>query len=173
MNVQNIFREHKKRIVEQWVETVFNGYPLDTTGFLRTKQDAFCNPVGEITNTVAGYLYDAAAGEHIISEKLQDALTRFVRLRSVQDFAPSKALGVIYMFKQSMRTALLSLFASQGRLEEYLEAESRLDTLALMAFDIYLASREILAEQRIREIRDQHSQVVRWAQRAGALRDGN
>lgn len=165
MNAVHIFREHKKAVVEKWVEAVFSGYSLDTKGFLRTKQDVFCNPVGEITTTVAGYLYDAVAGEHVIPEKLHDALTRFVKLRSVQDFTPSQALGVICMLKQGMRPALLPLFVKHKAWDVYLEAESRLDTLVLMALDMYVASREALAEQRIKEIRDQHSQVVRWAQR--------
>ena len=164
MNTLQTFREHKKALVERWIEAVFATYPLDTTGFLRTRQDEFCNPVGEITTTMGGYLYDAAAGEHIIPDRVQEALSRFVKLRSVQDFAPSQGLGVIYVFKQLMRETLLPLFVQGGKVDVYLEAESRVDTLALMAFDMYLSSRETLAEQRIKEIRDQHSQIVRWMQ---------
>lgn len=165
MNILQTFRDHRKALVEQWIDAVYGTYPLDTTGFLRTKQDAFCNPVGEITSTMAGYLYDAAAGEHVIAERVHEALTRFVKLRAVQDFPPSQGLGVIYVLKQLMREALLPTFAQHGRIDAYLEAESRIDTLALMAFDIYVTARETLAEQRIKEIRDQHAQVVRWAQR--------
>ena len=167
MNTLQTFRDHKKALVEQWINAVFGTYPLDTTGFLRTRQDQFCNPVGEITATVAGYLYDAMAGEHVIAEKVQAALERFVKLRSVQDFPPSQGIGVLYVFKQLLRSTLLPVFEKAGKVADYLEAESRLDTLALMAFDMYLATRETLAEQRIREIRDQHSQVVRWAQTTG------
>ena len=173
MNILQTFRDHRKTLVEQWIEAVFGTYPLDTTGFLRTKQDAFCNPVGEITTTMAGYLYDAAAGEHVLADRVHDALTRFVKLRAVQDFPPSQGLGVIYVLKQLMHGALFPLFAQHGKVDAYLEAESRIDTLALMAFDIYVAARETLAEQRIKEIRDQHAQVVRWAQsRGGARNDG-
>lgn len=164
MNTTQIFREYKKPLTEQWIAAVFSTYPLDTSGFLRTRSDAFRNPVGEITTTMAGHLYDAMAGEHVIPERVREALERFVKLRSVQDFSPSRGLGVLYVLKQLARQTLLPEFERRGNVTEYLEAESRLDTLALMAFDIYTASRETLAEQRIKEIRDQHSQVVRWAQ---------
>lgn len=167
MNTLAIFREHKNALVSQWIEAVFKSYPLDTTGLLRTKQDPFANPVGEITTTMAGYLYDATAGEHIIPERVSDALMRFVRLRAVQDFPPSQGLGVIYVLKQLIRETLLPLFLAGNAVKEYLEAESRLDTLALMAFDIYLNARETVCEQRIKEIRDQHAQVVRFAQKHG------
>ena len=167
MNTLQIFRDHKKVLVEQWINAVFGTYPLETTGFLRTRQDQFTNPVGEITVTVAGHLYDAMAGEHVLADQVQQALERFVRLRSVQDFPPSQGLGVLYVFKQLLRETLLPLFEKAGRVGDYLDAEARLDTLALMAFDMYLSSRETLAEQRIKEIRDQHAQIVRWAQAKG------
>ncbi len=52
-----------------------------------------------------------------------------------------------------------------------MEAESRLDTLCLMALDLYVQSRESIAQQRITEIRKGHSQIVRYAQRHGLLTD--
>ncbi len=165
MDILHIFREHKAYIVKEWIEAVFNSYPLDTTGFLRTKHDDFCNPVGEMTTTLAHFLYDAAAGEQVGEDELEQALARFVRLRAVQTFAPSQGVGVLYVFKQMFREKILPICKKYAQIDAYLEAESRIDTLALMALDIYVDSRETLAEQRIKEIRDQHSQVVRWAQR--------
>jgi hypothetical protein len=53
----------------------------------------------------------------------------------------------------------------EGLLDEYLEAESRLDTAALLACDMYVASRERIFEERIGEIKRQHAQLVRWAQK--------
>ncbi len=173
MNTLQTFREYKTKITEQWIEAVYSTYPLDTKGFLRTQKDPFCSPVGEITTTLAGYLYDAVVGEHIIEDKFQNALERFVKLRSVQEYSPSQGLGVLYVFKHLLRTDVLPVFAQAGKIQEYLEAESRLDTLALMALDIYVASRETLAEQRIKEIRDQHSQVVRWAQKHNMPKDSS
>ncbi len=165
MDILHVFREHKTAIVAEWIEAVFNSYPLDTTGFLRTKQDVFCNPVGEMTTTVANYFFDVAAGIEVEEEALNDALTRFVRLRAVQKFPPSQGIGVLYIFKHIFREKVLPDCKKYSQIDAYIEAESRIDTLALMALDIYTAARETLAEQRIKEIRDQHSQVVRWAQR--------
>ncbi len=168
MNALELFREHRGELVAKWVDSVFATYPLDAVGFLRTREDQFCNPVGDITTTSLGRMYDAVAGEHVVAELLQDALTRFVKVRAVQDFTPSQALGVIYLLKPAMRAKLWPLFSEGGLEAEYLEAESRLDTLALMAMDVYMASHKTIAEERIKEIRNQHAQLVRWAQKAGA-----
>lgn len=164
MNVSAIFQEHSKEIISAWIDIVHSTYHFDTKGFLRTKKDRFCNPVGEMTETVAKYLYDAVAGEPIDVTVVSGKLERFVKLRSVQDFSPSQGIGILYLMKPIMRTKLMPLFVAANKLDDYLEAESRLDTLALMAFDIYISTRETLAEMRIKEIRDQHAQIVRWAQ---------
>ncbi len=169
MDALEVFRPKKKEVVSAWTESVFKSYPLDTTGFLRTKQDDFANPVGEITNTVGNYIFDAIAGEHILEDKLYMALERFVKIRSVQDFTPSQGLGVLFVFKQIFRAACLPEFEKKGDVAAYLEAESRLDTICLMAFEMYVTTRDTLAQMRITEIRNGHSQIVRLAQRHGLV----
>jgi len=44
----------------------------------------------------------------------------------------------------------------------------RLDSLTLLAFDMYVQDREVLAESRISEIRNQYAQLARWAQKLNA-----
>ena len=134
MNVQKIFREQRAAIVEGWINAVYSTYPLQTTGFLRTKNDPFTNPVGDMTKEAAGLIYDVIAGEHVTPQKIKHALDRFVRLRAVQQYTPSQGLGVFFL------------------------------SVTLLAFDLYSAARETLAETRIAEIRNQHAQLVRWAQ---------
>lgn len=166
MNAREIFRSHKDEVLRLWTEAVFATYPFETTGFLRTKEDPFGNPVGAMTKQAAGALYDAATGEHILDmDSLKSDLERFVKLRAVQQFAPSQGLGVFCLMKPILRQRVLPQLAAQGGLEDYLEAESRLDSLTLLAFDIYTAARETLAESRIKEIRNQHAQLARWAQK--------
>ncbi len=164
MNTLEVFREHKEALCAAWVEAVYSTYPLNTKGFLRTKKDPFLNPVGDMTHECAAFLYDAMAGEDLSDAQVGAGLERFVKLRAVQDFPASQGLGVLYVMKNLVREALLPKFEESGRLADYLEAESRLDTVALMAFDMYAKDREVLLEQRIKEIKNQHAQLVRWAQ---------
>ena len=143
MNVQKIFREQRAVIVEGWINAVYSTYPLQTTGFLRTKNDPFTNPVGDMTKEAAGLIYDVIAGEHV---------------------TPRQGLGVFFLMKPLLREHILPLCREKEDLAEYLDAESRLDSVTLLAFDLYSAARETLAETRIAEIRNQHAQLVRWAQ---------
>lgn len=166
---QEILQESKKDIVDSWVETVFSTYPLETTGFLRTKHDPFTNPVAHMTREAADVLFDAMAGEEVEQSAVKASLERFVKLRAVQKFAPSQGLGVFFVMKDLLREKALPGLREAGRLDYYLECESRIDTLALLAFDIYAKARETLYESRVREIRNQHAQLARWAQN---LEDG-
>jgi hypothetical protein len=93
------------------------------------------------------------------------AIERFVKLRAVQKGEPSKSLGVLYVMKPILRKTALPAMRKANLLSEYLECESRLDTVALLAFDIYMRARETLAESRIREIKNQYAQLARWAQK--------
>lgn len=165
MRALNILREHKEEVVNSWVEAVFATYPLETTGFLRTRRDPFTNPVAHMTREAANVLFDAVAGEDVQAAAVRASLDRFVKLRAVQKFAPSQSLAVFYLMKPILREKVMPEMRLKGRLEDYLEAESRLDTLALLAFDIYADARETVAESRIREIKNQHAQLARWAQR--------
>lgn len=168
MIVSEIFRENRAEIARLWTEAVFESYPLETTGFLRTKSDPFGNPVANMTKEATGALYDAVAGEEVYLPSLKAALERFVKLRAVQKFTPSQALGVLYLLKPIMREKLMRKMLEIGQIDVYLEAESRLDSLVLLAFDQYTQARETVAELRITEIRNQYAQVKRWAQKLDA-----
>lgn len=165
MDPADIMRPFKKEAASRWADAVFNTYPLETVGFLRTGNDPFTNPAAHMTRQAADVLFDAMIGEETEPERVKMALERFVKLRAVQKFAPSQSLAVIYLLKPIMRELVEPEMRARGQLDAYLEAESRLDTLALMAFDIYMNARETVAESRVREIRSQHANLKRWAQR--------
>lgn len=170
MDALEIPRKHKKTVANRWTEAVFATYPLETVGFLRTRNDPFTNPVANMTRQAAGGLYDALIGEEVDSKEVKAAVERFVKLRAVQKFTPGQSMAVFYLLKPILREVVLPEMEEAGQLAEYLNMESRLDTLALLAFDIYMQAREILAEARIKEIKNQHAQLARWAQQ---LENGN
>lgn len=165
MDSLGTFRENKNEIVAIWVQKVFSTYPLETTGFLHTKHDPFANPVGNMTREAGDVLFDAVSGQDISLSAVKSSLERFVRLRAVQSHPAGIAMAVFYLLKPILREKLMNKFIAAGRLNEYLEAESRLDSLVLIAFDIYSGARDALAESRIKEIRAQYAQLARWAQK--------
>ena len=107
MNAQEIFRSRKNDVVRLWTEAVYSTYPFETTGFLRTKQDAFGNPVANMTKEAAGTLYDAVAGEEVEVATVKNALERFVKLRAEPGpggFLPDEAPSAGAHFARAGRT---------------------------------------------------------------------
>ena len=158
-------RSEREHILAKWNEAVFATYPLNTAGFARTREDQFRNPGGHAIRLALEETYNAVSGQFSSEELLRASLEMFVKLRAVQDFTPIQALGVIYLLKPLLRERILPACLQNGLLDEYLEAESRLDTAALLACDIYMAGKERVFEERIGEIKRQHAQLVRWAQK--------
>jgi len=158
-------RTEQEQILAKWNEAVFASYPLDMTGFARTQEDQFRNPGGHAIRLALEEIYTAVSGRLSSETLLRGSLEMFVKLRAVQDFTPVQALGVVYLLKPLLRERVLPACLQNGLLDEYLEAESRLDTVALLACDMYVTSRVQVFEERIGEIKRQHVQLVRWAQK--------
>ncbi len=154
-------------VLEEWVNAIFNTYPFQTTGFLRTSKDPFANPVADMTREAASTVYEAVSGWDKKPSEVRQAIDRFIHLRAVQDFLPSQAMLVFYLLKPILRKHVMPAMQKAGKLKDYLDAESRLDTIVLLGFDMYTKSREVVAQNRINEIKNQHAQLVRWAQRVG------
>ena len=154
-------------VLEEWINAIFDTYPFQTTGFLRTNDDPFTNPVADMTREAANTVYEAVSGWDNKPADVRAAIDRFVHMRAVQTFLPSQAMLVFYLLKPLMRKHIMPAMSKAGKMKEYLEAESRLDTIVLLGFDLYTKSREVVAQNRINEIKNQHAQLVRWAQRVG------
>ena len=137
--------KHTDAIVDQWFSLVAKTYPEDTAGFLKRKKDPFANPVRKNTleglKTVVAELFGDMDHE-IIRKDLDPA----IRIRAVQQFRPSEAIGFVFFLKTIVRKLLEKRYPQLLKDPETLpaiwELESKIDEVALMAVDIYVGCRE-------------------------------
>ena len=146
---------------------VFATYPFETTGFIRTQRDRFANPVGHATRAAGELIYDAVTGRDVDLDKVHAAVAELIRIRAVQDLKPEQAVGVLYLYKPVLRELLLADMLAAGDVQGFLDMGDRLDTLCLMAFNLYLADREQVYAERVAQQRREASQIRRWAARHG------
>ena len=168
MDVTEYCSGMREKLVELWIGRFFTAYPIDSTGFVRTRRDRFANPVGETTRLSAATLFDAVIGKDADADAVKTALRDLILIRAVQDMAPSQATGAIIALKDILRSevlpaCLLPENAGAGTLKNYLEAESRIDTLFLMALDMYAEAREKVYRARIEDIKQSQAQLTRLA----------
>jgi len=168
MDIIELCSSQRDTLVELWVSRFFASYPLDSKGFMRTNRDRFANPVGETTRISAAVLFDAVIGMETSAETVKSALHDLVWVRAVQDMPPSKAVGTLYLLKDLLRKEILPVclkpeHAGEALINEYLAMESRLDTLGLMALDMYSEARERVFRIRVEEVKRSQSAVIRLA----------
>jgi hypothetical protein len=79
-------------------------------------------------------------------------------------------LNFVYLLKRLIRERYWRELEKAGSLNQLADFETRLDNLALMAFDVYTKCREQVYEMRITEVKNaQHKLLVR----AGMIADGS
>jgi hypothetical protein len=140
----------KEAIGQAWLARTLETYPAQASGFLAQDADAFRNPIGHTVKESLAGLLDELLGEMDV-EKVKPLLDGIVRIRAVQDFSASQAVAFLFALKTVVRDAT--------RAQEGLEAaelailDSRIDELALLAFDLFMRCREKVYEVSANEAR--------------------
>lgn len=156
----------KKRsaIIKRWVDLIFGTYPDDTRDFLKRRKDSIANPVGASIVEGVDKLFDwLVKGEEGEVDSIRMFLDNIVRIRAVQEFSASHSIGFVFFLKQAVREKLQAEIRANQLYEELLTFESRIDSLALLAFDNYSQCREKLHQIRAAEIRNRTSRLLERA----------
>ncbi|PRR73623.1 RsbRD N-terminal domain-containing protein [Neomoorella humiferrea] len=154
-----VLRNRKREIVQKWYQAVLASYPAETARFLREEKDPFANPVGNTIYEGLTELYEAVVGE-IEGERLKACLDEIIRIRAVQEFLPSQALAFIFQLKPILEE---ELHAYSGKNDALKELEARLETVALLAFDVYMQCREQLWKIRVEEFKNRTARLLQRA----------
>ncbi len=154
-NLNSILLEHRAALIDRWTQVIFQTYPADTVDFFKKTKDPFANPVGQSITRELPVVFEELV-QPSDDVRLKKSLDTIVRIRAVQDFSVIESLRFIYKFKDVMRQELSGLLHDPALQEELRHFETRLDELALLAFEIYLGCKEQLWEIRQTEIKNRY-----------------
>ncbi len=151
--LREILSERKKAIVAGWRDAIAATYPAETAKFLTNKRDQFGNPVGYTISTVSQTIYEGLLEDAAI-ETFAEPMDDLIRIRAVQEMTPAQAVCFVYLLKDVIRKELAGVLKDEESVaRELLGFESKIDQLALLAFDIYMSCREQLFRIRTGEIK--------------------
>ena len=167
MKLDKLLSQNKTALVKRWFDEVVRTYPVDTATFLKQQKDPFANPVGRTTLKGLEALFDVLA-TGIDREAVNSFLDPIIRIRALQDFTPSRATSFILFLKRIIRETLVKEFQDPQVVTAFIDFESRIDDLCLMAFDIYVECREKIYQIQANEMRNT---TFRAFQRAGLVKD--
>jgi hypothetical protein len=165
MKLTKLLAEKKAPIVGRWLDLIFETYPDDAQRFLTKQKDRFSNPVGTTISKEIENLYDELI-DGLEPDRVSPLLDRIIKIRAIQDFSPSQAVNFAFLLKKAIKKEILGEILEARLSEDLAIMESRIDDLALLAFDIYMNCREKLYDIRTNEAKNQ---VSRLLQRAGML----
>jgi len=180
-----VHSEQKRDLLEKWLERTLATYPSQTLRFLHGEKDRFRNPVGHTLREGLATLLDELTGE-MEPAKIGPALESIVRLRAVQDFTPSQAVGFVFLLREILDEELgversAAILAAQSRSGGFTPpwrgepaatsggssaVQKRIDELALRAFDLFMKCREEIYEIKAREAQRKVYVLERLRQRA-------
>ncbi len=162
MSLENLLSDKRSTIIKKWRDLIIGTYPTDTQRFLKKEKDRFANPVGQTIAKDLELLYDEVVkGED--TDKISSCLDNIIRIRAVQDFKPSQAIGFVLQLKRLIRDELEEKGLGNGVISEIETLEEGIDNLALSAFDIYSQCRQKLYELRINETKNQVEKLLKRA----------
>lgn len=149
-------------LAHKWAELILGTYPEQTQVVWRKNRDQFTNPVGNAILSATSELIPLLLAWDD-AEAVARSLAQIVKIRAVQDFTPGQALSFVFLFKKLLRQEFSEKLAASGGLAELLAFETRVDNLAIIAFDLYVAARDQVAQMRVEEVKRAHVNIVRRA----------
>lgn len=162
MKLSDLLTEKRSPIVKKWRDLILQTYPEQSQSFLKKQKDRFANPVGRTMFEGIESIYDELVGE-ADSDKLSLFFDNIVRVRAVQEFTPSKAVGFVFGLKAIIREQLAREILQSGISEEWAAFERRIDGLALLCFDVYSECRQKISDIRVNELRNQSHRLLKMA----------
>ncbi|WP_353683834.1 RsbRD N-terminal domain-containing protein [Thermodesulfovibrio sp. 3907-1M] len=149
MTINDLLSKKKESIVEKSFNLTISTYPENTQAFFKEKKKQFTNPVGY---TIYQGIQDII--DRLINDESLDSfippLEEIIKIRAVQDFSPSQAVGFIFFIKKAIYDEL----RKETEPEKLAEFLSQIDSLALVAFDIFMKYREKIYDIKAKELID-------------------
>jgi hypothetical protein len=151
MQLSELLYEKKVSLLEKWIDCALAVYHKDASSFLKKQKNQFANPLGYTASNSLTKIFDVLCKDCPVNEASK-ALEDFVKIRAVQELSPAQALSFVYDLKKIMKDEGLATDSTKI-LQELLIFNSRIDELAMMAFDLYMESRERLYRVRLDEFK--------------------
>jgi hypothetical protein len=162
MNLKNLLQEKRDFIVKAWCDVVLSTYPEQSQAFFKKQKDSIANPVGNTISEGIRSIYDEFLKE-TESDEISLFLDNIIRVRAVQTFSPSQAIGFIFGLKDIIRKVIKGDVESAKLSEQLVAFDAKIDRLALRCFDIYTQCRENIFDIRVNEVRNQSARLLKLA----------
>ncbi len=150
--LKELLKNKRSLIVQEWIQSIIETYPVVTSKFLGQQNNRFANPVGFTIAQCIEKLFDQIVDDQNI-EEIKTTLHDLIKIRAVQNFTPSEAVGFVFSLKMILRNMLEKEIIDKNSFKEFIIIESKIDCTAIGAFDLYMEAREKVFQIKVNEIK--------------------
>ncbi|MBW1865523.1 MAG: RsbRD N-terminal domain-containing protein [Deltaproteobacteria bacterium] len=166
MGLRSLLENKKSSIVKKWFEFVIDTYAPDAALFFKNQGDNFLNPVGGTTRSILEKLFETLLKD-ADADSIAATMEPLIKIRAVQNFSPSQAVGFLFVLKILIRKELKKELKKINP-EELVLVDTRIDSLALIGFDVFVRCREKIYDLRTNTER---SKIYTAFARAGLIKE--
>jgi len=157
--LRRLLRANSDAIVGRWLDCVLRTYAKDAAAAFARQKDPFANPVGHSLRVGTRAIFDSIlAGEEC--DQVNRPLSEVIKIRAVQQFTASQAVGFVFLLKDAIRDQLGDVTSDAAIMAELEGLDRVIDRVALQAFDVFVECREQLCELRVNEVKRSVSWIM-------------
>lgn len=176
MKIKDLLIEKRPQIIKKWfnsiIDTSAGKSALEPSPFLKNLKKQINNPANNMIIEGLEGIFDGIVNDSDI-EKTVPFLDSIIRLRAVQDIAPSQAVSFTTILKKTIRDEISDDLRKYQILEQLQDIESKIDRYTDLSFDIYMECREKLFNIRTKEVKDMTYRLIQRANRANTVRENS
>ena len=150
--LNDLLQQNKDSIIERWLEDTLATYAKDMSSFLDREKDRFANPVGHALRTGTRAIFENLL-DGMDPELICGHLNEIIKIRAIQDFPPGRAVSFVFLLKKAVRAGIGNKATDPKLAPGLLDIDTKIDQIALFAFDIYTKCREQMHELRVNEVK--------------------
>jgi hypothetical protein len=158
MALQDLLRDQRDRLVAEWLARVAACDPDPSSRLLKGHHDRFRNPIWYAYDQALPVVFEELIGD-MDRARIASVLDPVMHIRTVEALSPTEATSFILLLKDVVQDALRGEGGDATGVEAWRAFGSRVDEVALVAFELFVACQEKL--QRIKA-----SEAARRAQLA-------
>jgi hypothetical protein len=159
MTLRQLLLERREDIARSWLEGALATFPGNSPAIFAREKDPFANPVGHSLRVGTERILDALLSSPEAGE-IREELQKIMKIRAVQPFAPSEAVGFVLRLREIIRAELGGVAADPRFASELADLDAQIDRIALVAFDTFVECREQVYELRVNEVKRQISWIT-------------
>ena len=164
MTLAELLLKNQDAIIGRWLDHALATYAADASAVFKRQKDPFANPIGHGLRVGTRNIFEALLRGMDLGkmdlEKIHQDLYEMVKIRAVQQFSASEAVGFVFHLKEAVRAELAEAVKDPRFCREWAKLESQIDQIALAAFDLFVQCREQVYELRVNEVKRRVSWVM-------------